>query len=62
VTAVKTQLLRYLACLGLSPDDAQDAIPAEAIFPPGAFPEGFQFIADLSIAEDGSPQGLRIIP
>jgi len=42
--------------------DIQIAIPAEAIFPPGALPEGFQFIADLSIAADGSPQGLRIIP
>ncbi len=42
--------------------DVHIAIPADAIFPPGAFPEGFQFIADLSIAADGSPQGIRIIP
>ncbi len=42
--------------------DIQIAIPAEAIFPPGALPDGFQFTADLSIAADGSPQGLRIIP
>ena len=42
--------------------DIQIAIPAEAIFPPGTLPEGFQFIADLSIAADGSPEGLRIIP
>jgi anti-sigma factor RsiW len=42
--------------------DIQIAIPAEAIFPPGALPEGFQFIADVTIAPDGSPQGLRLRP
>ena len=38
------------------------AIPADAMFPPGAFPEGVTFIADLSIAADGSPQQLRLRP
>ena len=42
--------------------DIQIAIPADAIFPPGALPEGFQFTADLSIGADGSAQGIRIIP
>src|SRR5580704_12096113 len=28
----------------------QIAIPAEALFPPGAFPQGVAFVADLSIA------------
>ena len=35
----------------------QIAIPVESIFPPGAVPEGVTFIADLSIAADGSAQG-----
>lgn len=38
----------------------QIAIPAEAMFPPGAVPEGITFIADLSMASDGSVQGLRL--
>jgi anti-sigma factor RsiW len=42
--------------------DIHIAIPAEAIFPPGALPDGFQFIADVTIASDGSPQGLRLRP
>jgi hypothetical protein len=36
------------------------AIPVEAMLPPGAVPEGITFIADLSIAADGSVQGLRL--
>jgi len=36
------------------------AIPAEAMFPPGAVPEGITFIADVSVAADGSVQGLRL--
>ena len=32
----------------------QIAIPAEAMFPPGALPDGINFIADLRIAPDGS--------
>jgi hypothetical protein len=38
------------------------AIPADAIFPPGAVPEGFSFAADVTIAPDGSAQqiGLRL--
>ena len=38
------------------------AIPAEAMFPPGAVPEGVSFIADVSIAADGSAQRLRLRP
>jgi anti-sigma factor RsiW len=40
----------------------QIAIPAEAMFPPGAIPEGVNFIADVSIAADGSAQRLRLRP
>ncbi len=36
------------------------AIPAEALLPPGAAPEGVNFVADLSIAPDGSAQRLRL--
>jgi hypothetical protein len=38
------------------------AIPAEAIFPPGAIPEGVNFGADVSIGADGSAQRLRLRP
>ena len=37
----------------------QIAIPAEALLPPGAAPEGVNFVADLTIAPDGSAQRLR---
>jgi hypothetical protein len=38
------------------------AIPAEAMFPPGAVPEGFNFTADLSIAPDGSASRISLQP
>jgi anti-sigma factor RsiW len=38
------------------------AIPADALFPPGAVPEGFQFVADIGIGADGSAQSLRLRP
>jgi hypothetical protein len=38
------------------------AIPADEIFPPGAVPEGVAYIANLSLAADGSVQGLRLQP
>ena len=38
------------------------AIPADAIFPPGAVPEGFGFTADVTIAPDGSAQQVRLRP
>ena len=37
-------------------------IPADAMFPPGAVPEGMNFVADFSVAPDGSAQGLRLQP
>jgi hypothetical protein len=40
----------------------QIVIPADAMFPPGAVPEGVSFIAELDIADDGSAQGLRLQP
>lgn len=40
----------------------QIALPVEAMFPPGAVPEGVTFVADLSMAADGSVQGLRLQP
>jgi anti-sigma factor RsiW len=39
----------------------QIAIPAEAMFPPGAVPDGVNYVASLSLA-DGSVQGLRLQP
>ena len=46
------------------PDDAmiQIAIPADEMFPPGAVPEGMHFVADLTIAPDGSAERLRLRP
>jgi len=38
------------------------AIPIEAVFAPGAVPPGFSFAAELSIASDGSPRGMRLWP
>jgi len=40
----------------------QIAIPADAVFPPGAVPEGVNFIADINIAADGAVQQLRLRP
>lgn len=37
-------------------------IPADAMFPPGAFPQGMVFSADLTISADGSPERLRLRP
>jgi anti-sigma factor RsiW len=38
----------------------QIAIPAEAMFPPGAMPKGMNLIAELSIAPDGSVKQVRL--
>jgi len=40
----------------------QIAIPAEEMFPPGAFPDGMNFVADVTIAADGSAEQLRLRP
>jgi hypothetical protein len=38
----------------------QIAIPADAMFPPGAVPEGVTYIANVSLGPDGSVQGIRL--
>jgi hypothetical protein len=40
----------------------QISIPADEMFPPGAVPEGVNFVADLSVAVDGSAQQLHLRP
>ncbi len=40
----------------------QIAIPADEIFPPGAVPEGVNFVADMTIAADGTAEGMRLRP
>lgn len=40
----------------------QIAIPADAVFPPGAVPEGVTFVADVRIAADGSAQQVIVWP
>jgi hypothetical protein len=34
----------------------QITIPADAVFPPGAVPEGVSFVAEVNIAANGAPQ------
>ena len=38
------------------------AIPADSIFLPGSLPQGMNFTAELSLAEDGSARQLRLRP
>jgi hypothetical protein len=40
----------------------QIAIPAEEMFPPGAFPQGMHFVANVTIAPDGSAERMRLRP
>lgn len=40
----------------------QIAIPAEEMFPPGAVPAGMNFVADLTIAADGTAEAVRLRP
>jgi hypothetical protein len=40
----------------------QVAIPADSIFPPGAVPEGVNFIADVNFGPDGSARQIRLQP
>jgi anti-sigma factor RsiW len=55
---VQSQNANYL------PDEPmiQIAIPADEMFPPGAVPEGMNFVADVTIAADGSAERLRLRP
>jgi len=38
------------------------ALPADAMFAPGAMPSGFTFAADLTVSGDGTPETLRVRP
>jgi hypothetical protein len=38
------------------------AFPADEMFAPGAVPDGIQFVADVTIAPDGSAERLRLRP
>ena len=38
------------------------AIPADSMFPPGAIPEGVNFVADVNFAPDGSARQMRLRP
>jgi anti-sigma factor RsiW len=40
----------------------QIAIPAEEMFPPGAVPKGMNFVADVTIAADGSAERISLRP
>ena len=57
----QAQRVQERATQGQPMDTAiQIAIPAEAMFPPGAMPAGINFVADLRIAPDGSVQQVRL--
>lgn len=66
VTRTRRHTANPVAAAKPQPVDPQPtieiAIPADAMFPPGAFPSGFAFAADLSIRGDGSPEALRVRP
>jgi negative regulator of sigma E activity len=38
------------------------AIPSDAIFPVGAVPDGVSFVAEVTLAADGTAEGLRLQP
>ena len=67
---LKPAARRHVAAQRKAPDEnwamagpaIQIAIPADAMFPPGAVPEGVTYIANLSLKSDGSVQGLRLQP
>lgn len=40
----------------------QVSIPADEMFPPGAFPQGMRFVADVTLAVDGSPERMSLRP
>lgn len=40
----------------------QIAIPADAMFPPGAVPEGVTYFANVSLGADGSVRGIQLQP
>jgi anti-sigma factor RsiW len=49
--------------LPLLPEPAVEvAIPADSMYPPGAVPEGVNFIADVNFAPDGSARQMRLRP
>ena len=60
-TIAKRTEIPPAAWTGLEPS-IEIAIPADAIFAPGALPPGVTFTADLSIGGDGSPRILRVQP
>ncbi len=60
-TIAKRNAIPPAAWTGLEPS-IEIAIPADAIFAPGAVPPGFTFAADLSMNGDGSPRFLRVQP
>jgi anti-sigma factor RsiW len=59
--APQTPLLQNAGWLPTEPA-IQIAIPAEAMFAPGAVPQGISFTAELRLAADGSAQELRLRP
>jgi hypothetical protein len=59
--AAPRQVARHVAWRAIEPA-VEIAIPADAMFPPGAVPAGFGFVTEVSFAPDGLPQPLRVWP
>lgn len=55
---VRTQAGNWLP----APPALEVAIPADSMFPPGAVPEGINFIANVNFAPDGSARQMRLRP
>jgi len=62
VAPIRNPAANLSASVSASGPSIEIAIPAEAMFPPGALPEGISFIAELRISADGSAQQLRLRP
>jgi anti-sigma factor RsiW len=61
-TPVATPATSAPSAVGWAPAEPaiEVAIPAEAMFPPGAVPEGVSFVANVSVGADGTTQQLRL--
>jgi Putative zinc-finger len=61
VASVQSSQARNLSPFPSEPP-IEITIPADAMFPPGAVPQGMSFTAKLTIAADGSPEQLGLRP
>ena len=58
--AAHSEPARNEAAIVMSEPTVRIAIPADALYPPGAVPEGMAYFANVSFAADGSVQAFRL--